>query len=107
MGWLMVMFDLPVMTKRQRKTATGFRLALLDQGYIMVQYSVYARSCTSWDAREAANKRLEAVIPEGGNVRAIFITDKQWQKATTLIGECYMHKRWNPNPKIPEQMEFW
>lgn len=41
--WCMVMFDLPVKTTRQRREAMRFRNLLLDMGYGMVQYSVYAR----------------------------------------------------------------
>lgn len=33
--WCLVMFDLPVKTKRQRHAATVFRNMLLDMGYGM------------------------------------------------------------------------
>jgi CRISPR-associated protein Cas2 len=45
MGWLIVLFDLPTDTKEERYQATRFRNRLLDLGYLMLQYSVYAR-CT-------------------------------------------------------------
>ena len=41
--WCVVMFDLPVATKKQRKEATRFRHLLLDEGFWMLQYSVYVR----------------------------------------------------------------
>lgn len=41
MGWLMAMFDLPVLLEEERKEAARFRKALLDDGFIMIQYSVY------------------------------------------------------------------
>lgn len=41
--WCLVMFDLPVLTKRQRSEATRFRHFLLDEGFWMAQYSVYVR----------------------------------------------------------------
>ena len=41
MGWLMVAFDLPVLSKEQRKRATDFRNFLRDDGYSMMQWSVY------------------------------------------------------------------
>ena len=52
MGWLMVCFDLPVMTKKQRKVATQFRKSLLDDGYQMIQYSVYARPCVTFSRQQ-------------------------------------------------------
>ena len=41
MGWIMAMFDLPVLLEEERKEATRFRNALLDDGFIMIQYSVF------------------------------------------------------------------
>ena len=45
--WMLVMFDLPVVEKAERKAATDFRNALLDMGFEMSQFSVYLRLCTS------------------------------------------------------------
>lgn len=44
--WMVVMFDLPVVEKAERKAATEFRNALLDMGFEMSQFSVYMRFCT-------------------------------------------------------------
>jgi hypothetical protein len=49
MGWILTMFDLPVMTDKERKAATKFRNDLLDNGYLMIQFSVYARPCVSYE----------------------------------------------------------
>lgn len=43
MGWLVVMFDLPTLTPVERRNAALFRKRLLEDGYLMIQYSVYAR----------------------------------------------------------------
>ncbi len=43
--WMMVLFDLPVLTKKERKAATRFRNFLLDQAFAMSQFSVYMRFC--------------------------------------------------------------
>lgn len=47
------MFDLPVMTDKERKAATRFRNDLLDNGYLMIQFSVYARPCVTFEQMEA------------------------------------------------------
>jgi len=39
--WLLVMFDLPVTQKEERKEAADFRNYLLDLGFEMAQFSVY------------------------------------------------------------------
>ena len=38
--WVVVMFDLPVIEKAERKAATAFRNSLLDMGFAMSQFSV-------------------------------------------------------------------
>ena len=45
--WVVVYFDLPVTTKVERRRATGFRNMLLDEGFLMKQYSVYIRHCSN------------------------------------------------------------
>lgn len=84
--WLMVFFDLPVKTKVQRRTATKFRKFLLDDGYIMLQYSVYTRICRGQDAVEKHVGRLLKSLPKEGSVRALQITDKQYARMKTLVG---------------------
>ena len=45
--WLVVLFDLPADTKDARRAYTDFRNNLLDNGFTMMQYSVYSRYCNS------------------------------------------------------------
>ena len=40
---IIVFFDLPVKTKKERRNATQFRNFLIKDGFYMMQYSVYAR----------------------------------------------------------------
>ena len=42
---MIVFFDLPVKTKNERREATRFRNFLMNDGYHMLQFSVYARVC--------------------------------------------------------------
>ncbi|HRK98061.1 MAG TPA: CRISPR-associated endonuclease Cas2 [Alphaproteobacteria bacterium] len=84
--WLFVFFDLPVMTKPERKTATRFRNFLLKDGYMMIQFSVYARICNGADRVDKHLLRLNTQIPEKGSVRVIQITDKQYERMKILVG---------------------
>jgi CRISPR-associated protein Cas2 len=61
--WMVVMFDLPVIEKAERKAATGFRNTLLDLGFEMSQFSVYMRFCTSSAQVDTLSKRVEAALP--------------------------------------------
>jgi CRISPR-associated protein Cas2 len=104
MGWLLVAFDLPVVEPEQRKKATQFRKFLLDDGYIMIQYSVYARSMVSQARTQTHMRRLRKHIPEEGRVRAIYITQAQWDRSYIMYGEP-MGKQ-DPE-QIPKQLLFW
>ena len=40
---LMLFFDLPVKTKKERRVYANFRKYLISKGYMMIQYSVYVK----------------------------------------------------------------
>lgn len=84
---LIVFFDLPVQTKVQRRAATHFRQSLLKDGYYMLQYSVYVRICNGIDAIEKHRARLRDMIPDDGSVRALVVTEKQYESIDILLGK--------------------
>ncbi|UYH51632.1 CRISPR-associated endonuclease Cas2 [Candidatus Kirkpatrickella diaphorinae] len=84
--WLMVFFDLPVKSKEQRRGATRFRNFLRDDGFMMLQYSVYARICRGQDAVEKHTKRVRLQLPKEGSVRTLQITDKQYGRMELMLG---------------------
>ena len=45
---MLVFFDIPVKTKREKRIATAFRNFLLKDGYHMVQYRFMLVSATAW-----------------------------------------------------------
>ena len=104
MGWLVVAFDLPVMTKKQRKIATKFRKFLLDDGYGMIQWSVYVRACVSFARQETHLKRIKENIPPEGSVRAFFVTRAQWERAYVIQGSPALE---TDAEKLPEQLQIW
>ena len=85
--WLMVFFDLPVKTKRERLEATRFRNFLLKDGFMMIQFSVYMRICRGQDAVEKHTSRVKGILPKTGNIRALQVTDRQYARMKTLLGE--------------------
>ena len=84
--WIFVFFDLPVMTKSERKVATKFRQFLISDGYLMLQYSVYIRLCRGQDAVTKHVIRLTKKLPAKGNIRVLQVTDKQYERMKTLVG---------------------
>lgn len=84
---ILVMFDLPVKTRAERRSATQFRNFLIRDGYHMVQFSVYARVCNGRDSVETHRRRIMAALPPKGAVRMMVITEKQYGAIELLIGE--------------------
>ncbi len=84
---MIVFFDLPVGTARERKAAANFRKFLLKDGYHMLQYSVYTRICNGNDSVAMHESRLEQHIPERGSIRLLTITEKQYESIHVLLGE--------------------
>ena len=84
---LIVMFDLPVKTKKQVKDATAFRNFLLKDGYYMVQYSIYARVCNGQDSVETHKNRIKSAVPNDGSIRLLTITEKQYENIEILLGK--------------------
>lgn len=92
--WLMAMFDLPVEEKEDRRNYARFRKALLKDGFMMLQYSVYARYLPSEEAAEAHRRVVRAAVPPQGQVRVIAVTDHQFGKMEVYFGR---------KPRAPEQ----
>lgn len=78
------MFDLPVVETEERRNASRFRQDLLDLGYFMLQESVYARNCVSYEKYTQHLSNVKRISPDRGNITAIYITDKQWLNSVSL-----------------------
>lgn len=104
MGWLVVAFDLPVGTKVQRKAATDFRKFLLDDGFQMIQWSLYARSCVSFARQQTHMTRVRGNLPHEGSVRAIFVTRAQWDRSFVIHGSP---AKVTAPEEMPEQLMIW
>lgn len=84
--WIIVFFDLPVTKPKQRKAATQFRNFLLNDGYIMLQYSVYSRVCKGQAGVTKHVQRAQSSLPREGSIRALQVTDKQYTRMKILLG---------------------
>ncbi|MBY0313641.1 MAG: CRISPR-associated endonuclease Cas2 [Phycisphaerales bacterium] len=85
--WLFAMFDLPVHDKELRKKYARFRRDLLNEGFTMMQFSVYARHCASEESAAAIRQRVRACLPAHGQVRVMGVTDRQFGKMEVYFGK--------------------
>jgi len=100
--WVIAMFDLPVDTKAARRAYTRFRKDLLEDGFTMMQFSIYIRHCASIDNAEMHASRMGARIPKRGEVRFLTITDNQFSRIKVYFGK--MRKE---APIAPSQLQLF
>lgn len=93
-------FDLPVMTKKERKLATNFRKFLLDDGFEMLQFSVYTRLCSDRDSANRHLERIKKIAPESGSIRMLMLTEHQYTDMRIVAGEKTVQEKLN----VPKQL---
>ena len=100
--WVIAMFDLPVDTKSARRAYARFRKELLEDGFTMMQFSIYIRHCASIDNAEMHATRMGARVPERGEVRFLTITDNQFSRIKVFVG-----RKREKVPPAPAQLQLF
>jgi CRISPR-associated protein Cas2 len=100
--WIMVLFDLPTETKKDRKNYTEFRKNMLKDGFTMFQFSAYLRHCASRENAEVHLNRVQKSLPPKGHVGILTITDKQFGMMQIFYGKEEKEK-----PLVPQQLELF
>lgn len=100
--WLFVFFDLPTETKKDRKAYADFRKKLQQDGFTMMQYSVYTRHCASKESMDVHIRRVKSFIPAKGQVSVLKITDKQYGDILNYWG-----RKQEPLTRAPNQLELF
>jgi len=83
---LMIMFDLPTLTSVDRRNYRQFRKHLLQDGFLMMQESIY--TCILID-RQSANlleRKISLYSPKKGLIQSMIITEKQFASMNFLSG---------------------
>ena len=100
--WVLVFFDLPTETKKEKKAYTDFRKKLIDDGFTMFQFSIYLRHCPSRENAEVHIKRVKNMLPELGQVGILCVTDKQFGQM-----ELYQGKKEKTKNTAGQQLELF
>ena len=85
--WILVFFDLPTDTKKDRKNYAAFRKKLIQDGFTMFQFSIYTRHCPSVENANVHVQRVKKSLPEYGEVGILCITDKQFADIELFYGK--------------------
>lgn len=100
--WILVFFDLPTETKKDRAAHAKFRKEIMRDGFTMFQFSIYLRHCSSRENAEVHLKRVKKLLPEKGSVGILTITDKQFGDI-----ELFRGKEKDKRPDTPQQLELF
>ena len=84
---MLLFFDLPSVTNSDLKEYRKFRKFLIENGFSMLQESVYSKLLLHNTASINMVDKLQKNKPEKGSVCMLIITEKQYQKMILLIGE--------------------
>ena len=95
--WVLVFYDLPMVTKKQKQQYTEFRKMMLRDGFQRFQFSIYLRHCPSRENAEVHVRRVRQSLPPDGYIGIMIVTDKQFStmelfrkaKAEVLPAESY------------------
>lgn len=83
---IICLFDLPTETNEEKRAYRVFRTALIKNGFVMMQYSVYVRTCPNREFAKKFVSKLKIQAPTQGNVRLIYVTEKQYDDMELIIG---------------------
>lgn len=84
---MLLMFDMPTETVDERKAYRKFRKFLINEGFIMHQFSVYSKLLLNNSASNAMLDRLKANNPKKGNITLLTVTEKQFARMIYLNGQ--------------------
>lgn len=84
---LLLMFDMPTDTVSDRKAYRKFRKFLINEGFIMHQFSVYSKILLNDTANKAMLARLKQNNPQRGLITLLNVTEKQFSRMIYLHGE--------------------
>lgn len=100
--WLLVFFDLPTDTKKERRDASQFRKYLVKDGFTMFQFSMYMRHSASQENADVHRNRVLAHLPPKGHVAIMTITDKQFERM-----EIFFNAKERPPSVGGQQLELF
>ena len=84
---MIVFFDLPMQTDKQRRNYNQFHKFLLKNGFIMMQKSVYTKLVINNVTSESVRQRISKNLPPEGIVELLEITENQFSKIEYMVGQ--------------------
>ena len=84
---LLVFFDLPMETSKNRHDYAVFHKYLIKNGFIMMQKSVYSKLVVNNVTSLAVKEKIAQNLPPEGLVELLEVTENQFGRIDYLVGE--------------------
>lgn len=84
---ILLFFDLPTLTIANKRNYIHFRKTLIKNGFFMMQESVYCKIALNMTNVNTVMRILEENKPDEGFIQILVITEKQFEKMITLLGD--------------------
>ena len=84
---IIVFFDLPTESLEDKRNYRNFRKALIKNGFIMMQESVYCKLMTTPSVENSVKNLINKNKPPKGIVQTLTVTEKQFVKMEFVVGE--------------------
>ena len=82
---ILVFFDLPTETAKDRKNYSQFRKFLIKEGFIMMQESVYAKLVLNNSITNSIKDKISKNKPQKGIVQMLIINEKQFNSMEYIV----------------------
>ena len=82
-----VFFDLPNVYLKDRKNYLMFRKYLLNEGFLMMQESVYSKIVLNSEQSKLLIERIRKKAPKKGIIQVLTKTEKQYSRIEFISGE--------------------
>lgn len=82
---ILVFFDLPTETAKDRKNYSQFRKFLIKEGFMMMQESVYAKLVLNNSITNSIKDKISKNKPQKGIVQMLIITEKQFNSMEYIV----------------------
>ncbi len=84
---ILVFFDLPNITTEEKRQYRHFRKDLIQNGFMMLQESVYCRMVLNASVEKSVIEAIKKRKPRDGLVQVLTVTEKQFAKMEFITGE--------------------
>lgn len=84
---MLLMFDMPTESVEDKKAYRKFRKFLINEGFLMHQFSIYSKFLLNSSSNNAMVRRLEQNNPQKGLITILTVTEKQFSRMIYLHGE--------------------